>query len=204
MVSNAITVLSRRDNPIADFTLLYFNLLYFTLLYGHAGSAFGRSGQSSVRSHIITANAKRIRKFMNKSDTVTYCVRGKSVRLRNDRSKSQWDQRVGRGSRKGSVHPSDRHYFPEAILKSSLSHFLCRWRLLLTYNERLFSFYPQASDVGKAHNLVPGTALVLCILKSASYPYHPERFVLWYFSLFVSRNGCFSQTKLIRFRWQPY
>jgi hypothetical protein len=27
---------------------------------------------------------------------------------------------------------------------------------------RLFSFYPQANDVGKAHSLVPGTATAFC------------------------------------------
>jgi hypothetical protein len=53
----------------------------------------------------------------------------------------------GGGSIRGSSYCAHhKHYFPAAVLCSSLSQFLCR-----------VSFCPQASDVDERHILVPGT-----------------------------------------------
>jgi hypothetical protein len=66
---------------------------------------------------------------------------------------------VGRGNRQGSMYcPHYKHYFPAAIVCSSLSQFLCQLSCLrFTWYTRLFSFCPQGSDVGEAHGCVPAT-----------------------------------------------
>jgi hypothetical protein len=62
---------------------------------------------------------------------------------------------VGRGSRFGSMYcPYYEHYFPAAVLCSSLSQFLCRNVFGLHSTGVCFPFYPQASDVGETQRLL--------------------------------------------------
>jgi hypothetical protein len=63
-----------------------------------------------------------------------------------------WD---GKQIRKHIYCPYYKHYFPVAVLCSSLSQLLCRWRLWSTQDMRLFSFYLPVSDVREMHSLVP-------------------------------------------------
>jgi hypothetical protein len=76
-----------------------------------------------------------------------YSIRCESVRSTSVRSKTQWDQRGVRGSRQGSINCTFyKHYFPAAILIA-----LCLSSCVDSVFMRLFSFCPQANDVGVAN-----------------------------------------------------
>jgi hypothetical protein len=105
------------------------------------------------------------------------------VRSTSVRSKWQGDHRVGGvADKEAYTVRTINFFFPAAVLCSSLSQFLCRKGLWFAFYMCLFSFCPQATDVGKTH-FYPGYCTTATI--GVRYPTVAEDF----YSSFCSQTG---------------
>jgi hypothetical protein len=90
---------------------------------------------------------------------IQWCSRGESLCLRTVRSKRQRVRRLGGAADKGVYYCAYyKHYllayFVARCLISCVDNvFALAWCVIF------FSVYPQASDVGRAHSLVPRTVI---------------------------------------------
>jgi hypothetical protein len=122
-----------------------------------------------VVSVIIVYLRWQIYSHVKKCKYTTYCSRGESVSSRSVRSKRQGIRGVGRVVDKEAytVHTINiifqRQYFVARCLISNVGNVFGLHSILYA-----FSFYSQASDVGKTHRFAPTTVRVQLIAQTLS------------------------------------